>query len=487
MTADHAPTASVSVSVPVGIVQPRSAGMRTPRSPRQQTPMNGPRTGGGKPAKRVEGSHPLAGSNPATSAAPTPTGRSDRGPARRASGLSCHRPRPSTEVRRPSQPPHAESRHVEHADICRARLAAEPNPAATSSRFSRTAKPQMGSQAMHHGPMPPPTKQQVEVKVHEVVAQVLSSGGVEDDLVECKSKWPEPEAVARQLAGMANKSTPDPMTWIIGIDERARRLTTPQAVEISNWTAKLEKRFDGATPALLHHLNVTLASGEHVTALTFETDRAPYVVTTTGQGPAEREVPYRSGTGTRSAKRAELLRMLAPSIDVPGVVILDASFTIEHKEKPDAAAKINVSGGAKIFVEFLSNITAMIPNHTMAGTIRCGDGELSIEVKAWNPRWSWPSREPEPPPGLGVSETKDGLMITAPGSGNLHYRPQGSFDPDSYDSWITTRDLELDLRLGVTGASRDIHVRTRLRRQPIKESKSHNAVRDVTVQWQLQG
>ncbi|MBB5788788.1 hypothetical protein [Jiangella mangrovi] len=81
----------------------------------------------------------------------------------------------------------------------------------------------------------PPSKQQIEVRVLEAVARVRASGAVEDDLVECKSEWPDPVQKARQLGGMANRATPEPITWIIGVDDKARAVTMPSGVEVSNW------------------------------------------------------------------------------------------------------------------------------------------------------------------------------------------------------------------------------------------------------------
>jgi hypothetical protein len=68
-------------------------------------------------------------------------------------------------------------------------------------------------------------------------------------------------------------------------------------------------------------------------ALCFETDRAPYVVLNADFGtvrgdPAKREVPWREGNSTRSAKRQELLRLLAPTVRLPEVEILSAGANV---------------------------------------------------------------------------------------------------------------------------------------------------------------
>lgn len=71
-----------------------------------------------------------------------------------------------------------------------------------------------------------------------------------------------------------------------------------------------------------------------ITALQFDTDRAPYVVKsplfgTPGGGAIACEVPWRGSTSVRSAKREELLLLLAPLQHVPEIELLDGSITLE--------------------------------------------------------------------------------------------------------------------------------------------------------------
>jgi hypothetical protein len=66
----------------------------------------------------------------------------------------------------------------------------------------------------------------------------------------------------------------------------------------------------------------------------FETDRAPYLVKNPvfgkpGGGSVSWEVPWREGTSTRSARRAELLSILASSSRLPLVEILGASARLD--------------------------------------------------------------------------------------------------------------------------------------------------------------
>lgn len=66
----------------------------------------------------------------------------------------------------------------------------------------------------------------------------------------------------------------------------------------------------------MYDVNVPTNQGPTVTALVFETNRAPFVVRNkhygqTNAGPIEREVPWREGTSIRSATRADLLMVLS--------------------------------------------------------------------------------------------------------------------------------------------------------------------------------
>ena len=78
--------------------------------------------------------------------------------------------------------------------------------------------------------MPSPLRsRELETRVIELVDLVLGGRRVEDDLIECKSEWPDPQkrAAARQLAGHANKARDEPILWIIGLERRPTYSPTP--------------------------------------------------------------------------------------------------------------------------------------------------------------------------------------------------------------------------------------------------------------------
>src|SRR4029453_5337898 len=59
----------------------------------------------------------------------------------------------------------------------------------------------------------------------------------------------------------------------------------------------------------------------------FETDRAPYLVKSKN---GEVEIPWREATRVRSAKRADLLRLLVPRIPAPEFELCGARLIAQH-------------------------------------------------------------------------------------------------------------------------------------------------------------
>jgi hypothetical protein len=90
-------------------------------------------------------------------------------------------------------------------------------------------------------------------------------------------------------------------------DEKTGDIHNVSDTDILDWWSQIVPQFDHTPPELVRHLNVQVGEdGEHVVALAVSSDRAPYVVKTGSANPGL-EVPMREGTGTRSARRDELL------------------------------------------------------------------------------------------------------------------------------------------------------------------------------------
>jgi hypothetical protein len=148
----------------------------------------------------------------------------------------------------------------------------------------------------------------------------LRAGRVEDSRVEFKREWPsEPADVARRVAGHANASHSDPILWLVGIDDKTKAIVGCNDVEIGAWWAGPRACFQPPAPDLTE-VALDLAAGQ-VIALAFTTDRPPYVVKNPDYGRTKTsiasEVPWRELSGIRTARRDELLVMLADEVNVP--------------------------------------------------------------------------------------------------------------------------------------------------------------------------
>ena len=167
-------------------------------------------------------------------------------------------------------------------------------------------------------------KYEIESWALRVVEQVVQGRSVEDSLVELKAEFILAKKAARIIAGHANAARGVPILWLIGVDEKKG----VQGVDLSafaDWIAQINKEFDGVAPYVID-LHVCI-DGKNVLALLFETDRAPFVVKNAEGGQIQFEVPWRTATSTKTAQRADLLRILSPLQKFPTVEILEGMVT----------------------------------------------------------------------------------------------------------------------------------------------------------------
>lgn len=156
------------------------------------------------------------------------------------------------------------------------------------------------------------THQEVEVWAREIVEAVLANQRIEDSRVELKSSWPAPRKAADRLAAHANAARGTSILWLIGVDEKNRKLVNVDPVEPANRLKSVESFFDGFAPRLLIDLNLRI-DGNTVVALNYETHQgAPFVVKGTKGSYPEFIVPWREGTALRAARRDDLLKILVP-------------------------------------------------------------------------------------------------------------------------------------------------------------------------------
>jgi len=156
---------------------------------------------------------------------------------------------------------------------------------------------------------------------------------------ELKAEWPTDFAkAARQIAGHANAAGDEPVLWLIGVDE-VRGVVDFALSEFSDWYNQLARQFDALPPRITPL--VVPYNDKRPVALLIETDRAPFVVknaahNTPGGGSVQWETPWRAGNSVRSARRADLLRLLSPLQTRPDVEIRGASASASVNRGSDS-------------------------------------------------------------------------------------------------------------------------------------------------------
>jgi hypothetical protein len=312
------------------------------------------------------------------------------------------------------------------------------------------------------------TPQQLEVAVLAAIEQVRSGQLPEDDRMELKRSWPEPSKV-RQLAGAANRANGDALIYIIGIDEQSGTLHPQSGVDPANWWAQISARFDQVPPELVRHLSVPIDEAGSVTALLFDTSRAPYVVKSENGGSPEREVPMREGTRTRSARREELLRMLIPETTTPPATVLSASFSghwyapkVEGTGSPSSPEQTSVHGRARVFLEHTSSSGILLPAHLMTARLRSDTSVYPVKLTTFSRAKSAPT-----PAAFSVSARHDGIAATGPGA--FACRFELTLPGDHRKEFVPNKRWRLVMEFGVAGSSRPIRLDTptfELRRTP---------------------
>lgn len=159
------------------------------------------------------------------------------------------------------------------------------------------------------------TKLEVEKWAMDIADRTKRKQPVEDSNVEVKSEWIGPGKAARRLAGQANSARGENILWLIGIDEK-NGVVGAEYQKLANWWPQVKSQFDEVAPNLIADVNISLEE-KVIVALLFETDRFPYVIKNPTGGNIQFEVPWREGTGIRTARRRDLVMLVTPLQQVP--------------------------------------------------------------------------------------------------------------------------------------------------------------------------
>jgi hypothetical protein len=217
-------------------------------------------------------------------------------------------------------------------------------------------------------------KSELEAWVLSVIDQVASGQPNEDARVELKREWPEPSKAARRIAGHANAAGGDLILWIIGLDQAAG-VVGVNDLDVAGWFYKVKAEFSELAPALSLDLNVPAGGGKTVVALLFETDRAPFVVKNPSYGmkdggPVQLEVPWREGTGVRSATRSDLLRLLSPLELLPSFEVIEGELKMKLPSK-EGSRRPTWWVLLRLYI-VPQEEPVVIPFHRCRGTVRIG-------------------------------------------------------------------------------------------------------------------
>jgi hypothetical protein len=228
-------------------------------------------------------------------------------------------------------------------------------------------------------------------------------------------------------------------------------VTKPRDIDPADWWAVISKRFDEVFPELLH-VTVHIDEGKTVAALAFTTDQSPYVITTGAEeGRVEREVPIRVATATRSARRHDLIRMLAPVVTVPQAFPINVSVRTLIVDKRETYPLML---DALVFFEHSGVGTVMLPAHQMWARVESDTRPFPFDLPPIDMSISHTGETSEP---FGVQQTRDGAVVSGPGS--LNVVGQGRIEAENLDLLAqAAASLQVRLSFGVAGMDRRVEV-----------------------------
>lgn len=332
----------------------------------------------------------------------------------------------------------------------------------------------------------------LEAKVVGVVDRIRATQLVENDLIECKRDWPK-DNKARQLAGSLNRAAGDPVIYIIGIDEQTGEIFDVSNTDVLDWWTQITGQFDQMPPEMMRHISVPVGNGgEHVIALAFASDRAPYV-TKTGSAKPSLEVPMREGTGTRTARRDELLRILIPAASAPRATVLRSELYLEHYpeviEVQDSsgmstrgqAEGVNIHGSIRIYFEHDGRGLTTMPAHGMRGRVIIGDAHFPLKVRPARGLASYDGGR-----SLHMAAPPDDVTIEAPQAVTLDFEFP-NFDLANINTFRTAPSLSYEIELNVLTAVRPLRLAVELTREDSSDTTGslQSDYQQIIGQWKF--
>jgi hypothetical protein len=134
---------------------------------------------------------------------------------------------------------------------------------------------------------------------------------------------------------------------------------------------------------LITDLNIPMDDGRQITALYIDSSRAPYVVNNPKGGEFSKAIPWRSGAHTFAASRADVLRVLQPSVALPIMEVLSAEVSGANElEDIDGWGERQVkTGRLRFFAQVRLYVVGreypvVLPVHQTAVALRLSDTDL---------------------------------------------------------------------------------------------------------------
>lgn len=317
---------------------------------------------------------------------------------------------------------------------------------------------------------------------------------IEDYRVELKAEWPTDHArAARRLAGHCNSAHGEPVLWVIGVDEE-RGVVGASRESLPDWLDQVRKHYEAIAPDLIRDLNVPVGDKTTV-ALLFSTERAPFVVKNpkfgkSGAGPIEREVPWRDGTAVRTARREDLLRLLAPIQLLPSVELRSADLSCHYltpKEDP-LAIRYAWYLHATLYMILPSPGRMILPYHLCGARFSVGPflSECELDAIRLTPpvRRYTPRTEPAFPTDPRLSKTVDATPseVIVDDAGLVVFDASCKTDP--FDDAMLSHDAKITITLRPAGVDRSVCLAVGLS-PPEQSFDMNDHARIPTVVWTM--
>lgn len=325
------------------------------------------------------------------------------------------------------------------------------------------------------------TKAELEEWVLRICDKVIEGHPLEDDRVELKRTYlGDRQDEARRIAGLCNSARGESALWLVGVDEKGRSVPgAPAEPDPANWLQQLETWWPDLAPERL--LLGVPYQGVMVQAYLFDTSRAPYTVKVS-DAKRNREVPFRVGTQTRSARREDLLRLLVPLVRRPDLTVLGGELSVWDPSKPVDPPRWRWHGLVRVYVTTTAPL--IFPDHMTGAELTFAGDDLKLKAVCGSPGRSLDPQTAKfvIPGGTVVSRGDGQLMVgnSSPIGINLYAETGAQGSPV-----IPGASGRLSIDIGMPGVDDRQIIRLEAALRPADPENVHGSGRVVTGRWKV--